>query len=231
MINTDISIILTAHTEGILAGATIQSLLAAKADFESNHRGATEIIAVLDNSDSATKEIISSLLDGIGAIVFSSHSDPGLARNEGISRASGRFSTFLDADDLWSRNWLTDAWATAAAGDDCIYHSHCNIIFGKERNIWWHVDSESALFDPLYMNWANYWDALTFAKTEIYRRVPFRANDLKMGFGHEDWHWNRATLAASIRHRPVPKTIHFKRRRTTSQMTAVAKADCVVWPF
>ena len=87
-----------------------------------------------------------------------------------------------------------------------------------------------AMNEPDYLAWLNYWDAMSMAATAIYRRHPFRSNDLALGFGHEDWHWNRMTLAAGHAHRPVPGTMHFKRRRSGSQMARVAGADGVSWP-
>lgn len=44
------------------------------------------------------------------------------------------------------------------------------------------------------------------------------------------WHWNVVTLRAGIPHRPVPETIHFKRRRTGSQMSLVVKNDAIIRP-
>lgn len=164
---TDISIIITAHREGLISGLTARS--------------ASEAIAV--------------------------------ARK--------------DADDLWSANWLSEAWKLACARPDAVLHSHCNIVFGQERNIWWHIDSEGPLFDIDYLGWANYWDAMSFAATEIYRNAPFRANDLKRSFGHEDWHWNVHTIKAGTAHEPVPQTLHFKRRRAGLQ---VARNDATIWP-
>jgi hypothetical protein len=38
------------------------------------------------------------------------------------------------------------------------------------------------------------------------------------------------TLAAGIAHRPVPGTVHFKRRRENSQMAMCEKGDVVVYP-
>lgn len=60
---------------------------------------------------------------------------------------------------------------------------------------------------------------------------PFVGNDLKRGYGHEDWHWNQATIAKGIAHKPVSETIHFKRRRVGSQSDLVDKRGGVTWPM
>jgi hypothetical protein len=93
------------------------------------------------------------------------------------------------------------------------------------------LDSESGLCDPSYLAWLNYWDAMSFARTELYRLFPFRRNDLALGFGHEDWHWNAWTLAEGVPHKPAPKTMHFKRSRKGSQMDKVNCTGGVRWPL
>ena len=72
---------------------------------------------------------------------------------------------------------------------------------------------------------------MAFAKTSIYRRYPFKKNDLQIGFGHEDWHWNSVTLAAGHAHKPVPETVHFKRRRQGSQSAKVSERKEPCGPF
>jgi len=111
-----------------------------------------------------------------------------------------------------------------------VFHSDCNVAFGDDHHLWWHEDSTLPSFDAGYLTWANYWDALSFAAREVYTEFPFRPNDLRAGFGHEDWHWNRVTYDAGLAHRPVPGTVHFKRKRAGSQMAEVARADACIWP-
>jgi glycosyltransferase involved in cell wall biosynthesis len=227
----DISVVLTAHREGVLAGATANSAREAIARAEADLGLRCEIVLVLDRTNVSTAAVLEHAFDGMPLTVLrTEEGDPGQARNAGIAAARGVVSTFLDADDLWSGNWLTEGWKLIEARPDCVGHSHCNLVFGGERGLWWHVDSEGSLFDPDYLAWANYWDAMSIARTDLYRRVPFRANDLSLGFGHEDWHWNRLTWRQGIAHKPVPHTMHFKRRRPGSQMSLVEKADALIWP-
>jgi hypothetical protein len=105
-----------------------------------------------------------------------------------------------------------------------------NVVFGTTRAIWWHADSEAAGFDMDFQRVGNYWDAMCLAPREVFVAYPFRQNAIKAGYGHEDWHWNNVTLAAGIAHRPVPGTVHFKRRRVGSQMEMCDKGDVVVYP-
>lgn len=226
----DVSVIMTAHNEGLLAGPAVHSAQAAlKA---ADGAGVScEVIVVLDRADALTGEVVRAAFGERARFLETDEGDPGQARNQGIGIASGRFATFLDGDDLWSENWLTACYSCARVRPDAIWHCACIHRFGGDRHLYWHIDSETGLFDPDYLDWSNYWDAMSFALTDTYRAFPFRKNALAEGFGHEDWHWNRWTIASGRPHKPVPETIHFKRARQNSQMSRVEQAHGVAWPL
>jgi glycosyltransferase involved in cell wall biosynthesis len=232
---TDISVIITGHREGVLAGATARSALEAIAHAEQVCGVRCEVIVVLDRASDETRAVLQTGFAGRDPdsvrILETDEGDPGQARNHGIAAARGTCATFLDADDLWSYNWLSSSWEFCRKRPDAVAQSACNVVFGDLQALWWHIDSEGPLFDPHYLAWANYWDAMSFARTEIYRSHPFRRNDLVLGFGHEDWHWSAWTIAQGIPHKPVPETVHFKRRRAGSQMSLVDRAGALVWPL
>lgn len=227
----EISVIVTAHREGVIAGATACSANEA-IDHARDTLGKTvEVILVLDRADDLTRSVLTTGFGDAATVLETDEGDPGQARNRGVEQAVGDYVCFLDGDDLWSFNWLTEAYRLVEARPDVIAHSQCNIVFGQEHNIWWHVDSEGPLFDREYLDWANYWDAMAFARTEVYRQHSFRRNDLHVGFGHEDWHWNCLTLAAGFAHKPVMNTVHFKRRRAGSTSAKVSEKQGTVWPL
>ena len=227
----DISVILTGHREQVLAGPSARSAREAIAYAETHLGLRCEIILVLDRSDVITRDVLLAGLSAGVRVIETDEGDPGQARNHGVDASKGRCVAFLAGDDLWYYNWLTAAWTMGLSRPDAVLHSNCNIVFGDEENLWWHVDSEDSFFDPGYLAWANYWDSMSFGSTEIYRRFPFRRNNLKLGFGHEDWHWNCLTYETGIPHKPVPDTVHFKRRREGSQMAQVNALGAVVWPL
>tara|TARA_B110001454_G_scaffold195423_1_gene197693 strand:- start:2455 stop:3177 length:723 start_codon:yes stop_codon:yes gene_type:complete len=227
----DISIIITGHREGLLSAMSIKSALRC-AELAAAKNLSCEFIVVLDNVDLCTDETVSNAFANIDHVhvIKTEYGDPGLARNRGLSVATGTCSTLLDADDLWSENWLVDAFPFIQHRPDAIAHSACNVAFGGWSNVWWHMDSELDSFDRHYLDWGNYWDALIFARTDLLRKYPYRANDMILGFGHEDWDWNRITIDAGVPHKPVPDTIHFKRKRFDSQSMKVYAVEGSPWP-
>lgn len=225
----DVSAILTAHREGLLAAPSARSALAAIAHAEKQGISC-ELVVVLDRADDLTRSVLGELVGDAGRILEASEGDPGLARNLGVAASHGLHASFLDGDDLWSGNWLSEAHSQSTRRPDAIFHSACNLTFGEKRLFFWHNDSECALCDNKYLIWYNYWDSLCFARRELLLRYPYKANDLELGFGHEDWHWNAVTLADGIAHKPVPGTMHFKRARQGSQMSKVDSISGFRWP-
>ena len=225
---TDITAVLNVHVEGVLAGPSLVSF--EQAIEAARQSGLTvEGLIVLDRPDAATR------LQFIGVesrhrVIMTDEGDPGQARNVAVAAADGTYVAFLDGDDLWSPNWLISAHRLCAAEPNItVAHSEINIIFGEARLMYWHIDSRGPMFDPDFLRFSNYWDAMSFASRLVYMRHPFVANDLRRGFGHEDWHWNCVTLAAGIDHRPVVGTVHFKRRRNRSQMSLCEAVNAIPW--
>jgi glycosyltransferase involved in cell wall biosynthesis len=226
----DVTAIITAHSEGLLAGPALASYWAA-VDAARASGIAVETLVVLDRPTDLTQRMFASS-DSLGArIILNDDGDPGMTRNRGVRESSGKYVTFLDGDDLWGSQWIVLSHAFCERnGSKVIAHSEMNLVFGEQRLVWFHEDSESADFDVGYQRIANYWDAMCFSPREILASIPFEQNAIRDGYAHEDWHWNNVTLEAGFSHRPVPGTVHMKRRRVGSQMTKCDENDAIVRP-
>lgn len=212
----DISAIILGHGEGRMAGVSLRSLTetveAARA------KGITvEVLAMLDTPTEATKRAFASL-EKTGQLTEVALRDQGRARNHASELARGRYLAFLDADDLWSENWLAEAFLTCEADpDNVIAHPEFDWYFGENGNVFITTDDEDPSYDVEFMRYRNYWDAMCLAPRRAHIDHPYSTRDKAAGFAFEDWHWNCQTIAASFRHKVTAGTIHFKRRRLGSQ--------------
>lgn len=225
----DISAILTASAEGAMVGVTLHSYLDAISVAES--AGLTvEKILVIDRGSEATFAALEECQPPSWRRLELDLGDQGGARNSAVALAGGRWIAFLDGDDLWSFNWLTAAMEIAAADERAIVHPQYNWMFGASNNLFVKVDQTQTEFDPLFLRYGNYWDALCFAPRAAYEQHPFGVRDLRRGYAYEDWHWNCETLDAGWVHRVAPETIHFKRRRAGSQTLNASARSALMRP-
>lgn len=225
---TKVTAIMTAHDEGLLTGVSIASFREA-CDHARSNGIVVEAIFIIDRGNQLTKDVIRHGAGPDIQIFETDFGDVSSARNFAVARASGEFVTFLDGDDLWSFNWLTESTRFCLAQPKRIVaHSEANVIFSGAENIWFHADSEAPDFDPMYMTINNYWDAMCFTWRDVFQQHPIHKNELADGYGYEDWHWNCLTLLDGIPHRPVPDTLHFKRRRIGSLLGRSSERDVVI---
>jgi glycosyltransferase involved in cell wall biosynthesis len=225
---TEITAILNLHREGILAHASLRSIIGAKAAAEDEGVG-VEILVVADCSDSGTRDYLG-IAQSVGARVLEVDVDDlGLARNAAVAACTTRYMAFLDGDDLWAPRWLVGAHAAAMREPrDVIWHPEASLYFGPAGAPFWrmHPDMDDEAGDWTTLALENLWTSSTFASRDIFLRVPYRATNLHAGLGYEDWCWNAETIANGILHRPVPGTVHLLRMRlrTLSHRTLAAAA-------
>jgi hypothetical protein len=223
----DITVTLNFHREGALAHAALASL----GDLVNAARNAgltVETQAILDRPDELTRHIVGRHGRRIDKVEEVSLGDLGLSRNAGARLARGRFLAFLDGDDLWGNQWLRAAFASADAGapeQDAIWHANYLYVFNSEPadgmsggSLRVMSGSDTPGFNPDLLLFGNLWSANTFARRDIYLRLPYRAVARERGLGIEDWSWNLETLWAGIAHCVVPGTVHLIRRKSVGSL-------------
>ena len=207
----DISVVITAHREGKLLAATLQSVEHA-AHLAKAGGLKVEIVTVLDNGDEETRRVLSGALN-IDQIITVSFGDPGLSRNEGIQASRGQMICLVDGDNLVSRNWLIEAAKLIREnlGEKIIVHAAIEITFGEKQSVRRNVPQSSEEFNVYELLYRNYWDVACLAPREVFSEVPFLACDSTLRIGYEDWHWNCETIARDWRHESCAGTIYFRR--------------------
>jgi glycosyltransferase involved in cell wall biosynthesis len=149
--------------------------------------------------------------------------DLGKVRNAMVPETDGRYIAFLDADDLFSENWLAEGVAALDAagerGERAIAHPELNVVFDGDRVVLVNIDQSSPLFTPHYLYFRHYYDSLCLAPREAHLEVPYVTRDVPNGLSFQDFQFTIETLAADWRHIVVRDTIIFKRRRDVSLVT------------
>ena len=217
----DLTCIITGHREGRLAVPSLRSFwLAIDAARIAGY--SVEARLCLDCADWLTTKVFESYQEDAPKVSKYEFGDQGKVRNAAIGSVGkgvrGTYSAFLDADDIWSEDWLVQALNYLKDKPNThIAHPAYNYFFEKQATIFQHIDQENPDFRLDSLRVANYWDALCVCPTEIYRAFPFCDRDIAGGYAYEDWVWNCETVAAGKIHKVVPNSVVFKRRQKTSQ--------------
>lgn len=217
MVDLDVSVILTFHNEGAVIYKTFLALRRMLDRLDD--AGVTyEIIAHIDNGDAETKKRVEQANKMLGVRIFeNSFGEPAQSRNFAVSQAKGRYVCLMDGDDLFSGNWLIDAYKIQEKSDeDVILHPECNLTFGfdEQPRFWRMSDSFDLDTDTLILLGRNRWCSGTFLRRELALKHPYKK---AVGcYGFEDWHYDCETRAAGIKHNVVPESVLFYRVRRGS---------------
>lgn len=232
----DVSVAINLHAEGRLAHATARSVKRA-IDAAQVVGLSVEVMAVLDNPDSATVDYVERVLPGVLSglplrVLRVENGDAGLSRNDAANAARSPLIAFIDGDNLMSENWLTAAVGVIRKADrDIVVHPEVMLSFEGEDRIWKSVSSTDADFNPFAMAEFNFWDAFCVTTVALLKQIPISSTDPESGFGYEDWHWNCDVLAAGIDHVVAPKTVLFYRiKADSSRLTFHRSAGTLVRP-
>lgn len=219
---TDLTVVVTAHDETAVCGPTMRAADLAVAAARA-HGYTVQTILGLDTPTEETSAYFSQPhFDHWDRRVLQER-ELGRVRNALVPACDGRFIAFLDADDLFSENWLAEGVAALAAaterGERVVAHPELNVVFDGLKTVTVNIDQRSPLFSPHYLYIRHYYDSLCLAPREAHLEIPYVTRDVPNGLSYQDFQWTIETLAAGWRHLVVRDTIIFKRRRDFSLVT------------
>lgn len=224
--SVDISIIITAHAEGILLHKTLGSIDRA-VELLDKSAISYEIILHVDNETKAMKEYLSqqAFLDRSITVYKNSFGDLGSSRNFAVSKARGTFIAFIDADDLMSQNWLQDGYQflnTHTIGK-YVAHAEMTIEFGDANSVIQKYGEINKETDTLLNVYSARWNSVIMAPRDMLSNLPYPKND--PGFGYEDWYLSCSFIEHDIHNVLIPNTVIFVRRKTTGSEWARQKVS------
>jgi glycosyltransferase involved in cell wall biosynthesis len=219
---TDLTVIVTAHDETVVSGPTMRSAdIAIRAARECGYT-VQPIIALDAATEATTAYFHQSRFDDWERRILH-EGDLGRVRNALLPDTDGDLIAFLDADDLFSENWLAEGIAAVRAGAqrdrEVIAHPELNVLFDRNVAVSRNIDQDSLLFTPHYFYVRNYYDSLCLAPRDAHLAVPYASRDIPNGLSFQDWQFSIETMSRGWEHIVVKDTIIFKRRRDFSLVT------------
>lgn len=196
-----VTIVITGHDEGdtiyrALNSAEINARLAR--DFVKS-----QIVIVLDKADQRTIEVGQEIIQSERArVVTHDFGDLSMSRNAAINEARSAFILFLDADDVWSENFLLKGVESLQASNSRIVLPEELRFLGKNLFGSFLVKRKLRIFSPpkrfrklLTRNWL---PATFLAYRDVFEKFPFIPNDYEHKWGFEDWNFHLRIAIAEV---------------------------------
>ena len=231
MSETDLSLVVTAHSETLVCGPTMASAdRAVAAARDAGYR--VQTIIALDKATEKTRDYFAQPDFDHWERWDMDEGDLGRVRNAIAPRTDGRYIAYLDADDLFSENWLAKGLRTVESarerGEHVIAHPEVIITFDGALGMHQNIDQSSPLFTPYFLYMRNAYDSLCLTPREAHLEVPYVHRDIPNGLSWQDWQFAIETMSRGWQHVLAPDTIIFKRRRDFSLMVESAGRKSLV---
>ncbi|TLM78655.1 glycosyltransferase [Microbulbifer harenosus] len=214
----DVSIVLNMHRESLYLRPTLESIKECVVQAKMNNISC-ELVAVFDRSDKLTCDVFFSvdlsICDEV-KVVDVDVGSLGLARNAGISQASGEYIWTSDADDLVSSNCIVELLRTAKShksGKTVVFVEYL-CAFGEQYHVVRYVDSK--WLTPADFALQHPYVSRIFVARSVFDDLQYQDLQLTKGFAYEDWDLNCRLLASGYEFLVAKDTAFFYRQREGS---------------
>jgi glycosyltransferase involved in cell wall biosynthesis len=228
---TDLSLIVTAHNETVVAGPTMRSAHLA-VEFARARGFSVEQTILLDKATDATTQYFNQPRFDHWQRRVMDIGDLGLVRNAIVPETEGDYIAFLDADDLFSENWLAEALTTVMAGaergEGLIASPELEVLFDRNLASVRNLEQDSPLFTPYFLYLRGYYDSLCVAPRQAHLEVPYAHRDIANGLAYQDFQFAIETMSRGWKHVIVKDTIIFKRRRDASLVVESSARKAII---
>lgn len=224
-----LSVVITAHSEGLVAHKTMKSVFRALDRLK--EAGYTyEVIIHIDNGDKETKQYFSRYKNNKAFRIFENKfGDTGPSRNFALNKANGKYVAFLDGDDLISDNWYLNAIEVLEkSSEEIVVHPEAVLTFGVGQPNVLTIQKNSLGIndDTLVLVGENKWCSVLVAKRDTLLKTPYRA--LGDGYGHEDYVFNIEMLERGVLHKVASGTVLFYRRTNNSRLSSGNQHNVII---
>ena len=205
----DISVIVTAHDEGVIAYYSLKSAL--RAIEKAQQVGIScELLILLDCVDEETLSVFSQCKSNDTIKIFTvSFSDFSQSKNFGVQQAKGKYVTFLRANDLMSQNWLMHSFDLLENfNGEAVVHPALEVNFGRYRSIEENF-ATNELMDFALLS-GNAYSNMCFTQKSIFLKFPYVSED---EFTDPYWEFNANITKSKILHIIAKETLIYHYRQ------------------
>ena len=219
----DLSIIVTAHHEGIVAHKTMLAIEKAVNRLEQKYT--YEIIITIDNGDEATLNYFKNYKNLPVKVLLWSYKDVAQSRNSAIKEATGKYISLIDADDLMSEGWLVKSldFLNKKPYGKYVAHAQYTIEFEDFNSIVKKYGATNLDQDVLLSAFSARWNSVFIAPSKLLKETLFPSNS--PGYGFEDWHVLCSFLEKEIINELIPETVIFVRRKSKGSLWNEHRSD------
>lgn len=170
-----------------------------------------EIIVVDDGSNLNTKAILKELEPKLDLLITQDNSGVSVARNKGISVATGKFILILDSDDFYEPTFCEKAIQ--------VFQNKSDIKIVTCYANWFSLNSDASLFKPQGGKLKNFL-INNRALSVMFKRSDFLiagGYDEKMSYGYEDWELYLRLLKSGGKADVLPEVLFNYRNKKNSR--------------